>query len=65
MNDKLRRNIVVRAFIQTGKDGDESLIRYIDQLERALLKLDRDIHDRRRTRDRIQVVTIVRELVNW
>lgn len=63
MNRKERREVITRAFVATGLDDVPGMIRYIDQLERTLLRLDRDIHDRQRTRPRANVLDIVQEVL--
>lgn len=40
-----RRKLITRAFIETGEDGVESLILYIDKLENAILELERRLRE--------------------
>jgi hypothetical protein len=61
MNYKQRRAIIIRAFVATGKDGEDGLIWYIDQLERGILSIDKQMSkspsgaSRRRARSRNQI----------
>ena len=59
MNHAQRRAIITRAFLATGKDEEEGLIRYIDQLERAILSIDKQVSRRLRARSRSQVDQIL------
>lgn len=60
-SEKRKRGIVVRAFFETGKDGTESLLEYIDKLERTCITQDKVIYHRRKRRSLVDLHKIIGE----
>lgn len=60
MNNK--RGIVVRAFVSTGKDGEDGMIDYIDRLERAVIYTHKYLMRRKTALPRIQIERALEEV---
>lgn len=54
MIEKKKREIIVRAFVNTGKDHEEGLIEYISILERTVLRLYKKAGNRPRLSDNVE-----------